>query len=212
MVKKGHFIVVEGLEGAGKTTAINTIKRYLASYVSELIVTREPGGTHVGDVARRLIKDIVPDEPLDARAELLLFYAARVQLMQRVVLPALENGTWVIADRFELSTLAYQGGGRKLDASMISQLSAFCLDKFKPDLIVFLDVKPELGLQRAFARGKTDRIEQEALAFFQDVYDSYHHHIKHMDNVVVIDAGKPISVVRRSIKAALETYMNKHAN
>lgn len=212
MVKKGHFIVVEGLEGAGKSTAINTIKRFLAPYVSDLIVTREPGGTHVGDVARRLIKDIVPEEPLDDRAELLLFYAARVQLMQRVVHPALEMGTWVIADRFELSTLAYQGGGRKLDASMISQLSAFCLGDFKPDLIIFLDVKPELGLQRAFARGKTDRIEQEALTFFQNVYNSYHHHIKSMDNVVVIDAGKPISVVRRAIKKALETYMNKHAN
>lgn len=212
MVKKGHFIVVEGLEGAGKSTAINVIKRFLAPLVPELIVTREPGGTHVGDIARRLIKDIIPGEPLDARAELLLFYAARVQLMQRVVYPSLDRGTWVLADRFELSTFAYQGGGRKLDASMISQLSAFCVGDFKPDLIIFLDVKPELGLQRAYARGKTDRIEQEALAFFQDVYNCYHYHLKSMDNVVLIDASKPISVVRRSIKAALETYVNEHAN
>ena len=211
MAKKGHFIVVEGLEGAGKSTALNTIKRFLADLAIDIMVTREPGGTRVGEVARQLIKEIVPDEPLDPRAELLLFYAARVQLLEQVIYPAIKQGTWVLADRFELSTFAYQGGGRKLDEGMIAHLSSFCLNGFKPDLILFLDISPKKGLLRASKRGKTDRIEQEALSFFNNVNNSYHQHIKTMDNVVVIDAGQPIAAVRKSIRRALETYMNQHA-
>lgn len=209
---KGHFIVIEGLEGAGKSTAINTIKHYLESLNIELITTREPGGTRVGEVARQLIKESVPTEPLDPRAELLLFYAARVQLLERVIRPALEKACWVLADRFELSTMAYQGGGRKLDQAMISHLSAFCVKGLKPDLIVFLDITPEQGLERAKKRGKIDRIEQESLAFFNQVYDSYHQYIKTMDNVVIIDASKPLHTVRELIRSTLENYVTSTVN
>ncbi len=212
MVARGSFIVVEGLEGAGKSTALDVIRQVLSTHVPELVMTREPGGTRVGEVARKLIKECLAAEPLDARAELLLFYAARVQLIELVIRPALARGAWVLADRFELSTLAYQGGGRKLPADMINQLSAFCVDDMRPDLVVFMDIKPEQGMQRVLARGKTDRIEQESQVFFEAVYDSYHQHIKSMDNVVVIDASKPLPVVQDAIRKAIEGYLSHHAN
>lgn len=209
---KGHYIVVEGLEGAGKSSAIKIIKSYLSPLVGDLILTREPGGTRVGETARTLIKEINPSEPMDPRTELLLLYAARIQLMEQVIKPALNKGAWVLADRYELSTFAYQGYGRKMDKGFMQQLSAFCMEGFKPDLVIFLDVTPYRGLKRAKMRGETDRIEQEAITFFQDVYNGYHHYIKTMDNVVVIDAGKPLKNVQNLIRNALDNYMAHHAN
>lgn len=208
MSDKGRFIVVEGLEGAGKSTALDVIKKCLAPHISELVMTREPGGTRVGEVARGLIKAIDPAEPLDPRAELLLFYAARVQLIEQVIRPAINRGAWVLADRFELSTLAYQGGGRNLSSTMINHLSEFCIDNIQPDLIIFLDITPEQGMQRVIARGKTDRIEQESMVFFNAVYTSYHQHIKTMNNVVMIDASKPLLLVQKAIRTAIEQYIN----
>lgn len=207
-MNKGHFIVVEGLEGAGKSTAINTIKAFLAGRGIEIMTTREPGGTRVGEAARQLIKETVPTEPLDPRSELLLLYASRVQLVEQVIAPALNRGCWVLADRFELSTWAYQGGGRKLNHEMIAHLSSFCLAGFKPDLTVFLDISPQMGLTRVHQRGKADRMEQESLSFFSDVYHSYQARIKVMDNVVVIDASKPLHVVQNLIFSALERHMS----
>ncbi|KTC66159.1 dTMP kinase (plasmid) [Legionella adelaidensis] len=205
---RGKFIVVEGLEGAGKSTALHFLKKLLSANVSELITTREPGGTRLGETSRQLIKEINPDEPLDARAELLLFYASRVQLIEQVIKPALNRGAWVLGDRFELSTFAYQGGGRGLDEEMIARLSSFCLDEFKPDLIFFLDVSPEKGLERAKKRGKTDRIEQESLLFFKKVYKSYHEHIKKMDNVVIINAEQRLLEVQKQIRLTLENFLH----
>ncbi len=212
MHDNGHFIVVEGLEGAGKSTALEVIKEVLTAHVPELVMTREPGGTRVGEVARELIKESFPEEPLDPRAELLLFYAARVQLIEQVIRPALDRGAWVLADRFELSTLAYQGGGRKLSSAMIGHLSKFCIEDLKPDLIIFLDITPEQGMQRVVARGQTDRIEQESMVFFNDVYNSYHEHIKTMDNVIVIDASKPLLDVQHALRIALRQHLAEHAN
>ncbi|GGI91278.1 dTMP kinase [Legionella impletisoli] len=211
-LEQGRYIVVEGLEGAGKSTALKTIKSYLSSHVKDLVLTREPGGTRVGEVARELIKEINPEQPLDPRTELLLLYAARIQLMELVIKPSLSKGAWVLADRYELSTFAYQGGGRKMDETFISQLSSFSMQGFKPDLVIFLDVSPKRGLKRAQSRGTTDRIEQEALSFFQDVYHRYHEHLKTMDNVVMIDAGKPLKTVQNLIRNALDNYMTHHAD
>ena len=211
MLERGRFIVVEGLEGAGKSTALSTIKRFLAPLVPELVTTREPGGTRVGEAARQLIKTKNPEEPLDPRAELLLFYAARVQLIEQVIRPALARGAWVLADRFELSTFAYQGGGRKIDNSIINTLSSFCVKGLKPDLTLFLDLTPEEGLARVLKRGKTDRIEDESKLFFDAVYDSYHQHLATMDNVIMIDATLPFGTVQHTIRRTLEQYMALHA-
>ena len=206
---KGLFIVVEGLEGAGKSTALNTIQHVLEHHSIEFITAREPGGTRVGEMARCLIKEIIPKEPLDPRAELLLFYAARVQLIENVIRPALARGVSVVLDRFELSTFAYQGGGRKLDETMISNLSNFCIVDIMPDLILFLDVPPQQGLQRIVARGEIDRIEQEALEFFNDVHNAYHKHIKNRNNVIVINASKLQLDVQQSIRDELNAYLMK---
>jgi dTMP kinase len=206
MTERGRFIVVEGLEGAGKTTAIQTIKQYFARLVPEILLTREPGGTRVGEAIRQLIKENIEGETLDPRSELLLLYAARTQLVEKVIRPALNRGCWVLADRFELSTFAYQGGGRNLEMKMIADLSEFCLQNFKPDLILFLDLSPEHGLFRVSQRGERDRIEQETLSFFTRVYKTYQQMIQTMDNVISIDASQPIEAVQESILAHLKTY------
>lgn len=212
IAKQGHFIVVEGLEGAGKSTALLTIKRFLKEFVPELIVTREPGGTRIGEVVRTLVKEVLPSEVLDPRAELLLFYAARVQLLQEVIRPALARGAWVLADRFELSTFAYQGGGRGLDSGMLEHLSAFCLGDFKPDLLLFLDITPERGLQRARRRGKVDRIEQESLAFFTKVAQAYQQKLKTMEHAVIIDSNQSLPVVQEEICHALKNYLAQYVS
>lgn len=207
VIEPGRFIVLEGLEGAGKSTALTTIKRFLTPLIPELITTREPGGTHVGEVVRDLIKEAPESEPLETRSELLLFYAARIQLIEQVIRPALARGAWVLADRFELSTWAYQGGGRGLDHAMIEHLSAFSVQNIEPDLVIYLDLLPELGLQRVLERGKTDRIEQEDIDFFHRVYDAYHQRLKTMDQAVLIDASKPLAMVQHLIRTSLERYL-----
>ncbi|MDI9818197.1 MULTISPECIES: dTMP kinase [unclassified Legionella] len=210
-MKPGRFIVVEGLEGAGKSTAIETIRQYLSRFVPELVLTREPGGTRIGEIIRQLIKERIEGETLDPRSELLLLYAARVQLVEQAIRPALQKGGWVLADRFELSTFAYQGGGRHLDKQMIANLSSFCLQGFQPDLIFFLDIEPEEGLNRVKKRGAFDRMEKESLQFFTDIYDSYQELIKTMDNVICIDASQPLDIVQETILIQLKNFTAQYA-
>jgi dTMP kinase len=200
---QGRFIVVEGLEGSGKSTAISTLKRLLTRYISTFITTREPGGTHVGEVIRDLVKNKIEAEAMEPRAELLLFYAARVQLIEQVIRPALQQGTWVLADRFELSSWAYQGGGRGLGEAILKQLSEFCVGDLQPDLTIFLDIPPEEGLLRVQKRGAMDRIEQEELSFFKTVSEAYRRALAKMDKVIFIDATLPLSVVRRKIRQGM---------
>jgi dTMP kinase len=211
MTERGRFIVVEGLEGAGKSTAIQTIKYYLQDYVPDILLTREPGGTRIGEAVRHLIKEKVEDETLDPRSELLLLYAARVQLIEQVIRPALDSGCWVLADRFEWSTFAYQGGGRGLERDLITKLSAFCLGSFKPDLIVYLDLSPEQGLARVKKRGASDRIEQESLAFFTRIRNTYLQLIQTTANVVAVDASQDLETVQDSIKTQLKTFILDNA-
>ncbi len=206
----GQFIVLEGLEGAGKSTALTTIKRFLTPYVPELIITREPGGTPLGETIRDQIKNTESDTPLSARAELLLFYAARVQLIETVIQPALARGAWVLADRFELSTFAYQGGGRQLDGQMIQHLSHFCVGDLKPDLLLFLDLPPEIGLKRVLERGQADRIEQESVDFFHRVYQMYHDKLHSINHATRIDASKPLAMVQHLIRTKLEHHLVSH--
>ncbi len=209
MSKSGHFVVVEGLEGAGKSTALQTIQDFLLSRVPELVITREPGGTQVGEAIRTILKQPL-NQPLDARAELLLFYAARVQLLEEVILPALARGAWVLADRFELSTYAYQVGGRQLDRDFVNHLSSVCLQGLRPDLTFFLDLSPELGLKRALLRGKKDRIEQEPLSFFQAVFRQYHLEIAQHGSVQRIDATQSLTAVQDDIMHTLSDYLQQH--
>ncbi|HVT62688.1 MAG TPA: dTMP kinase [Legionellaceae bacterium] len=205
-MKRGRLIVVEGLEGAGKSTAMQTLEVLFQRHHLSYITTREPGGTSLGEMVRTLLKH-AHEEPLHPRAELLLFYAARVQLYETVVKPALEQGIWVLADRCELSSFAYQGGGRDLDSHILKELSAFCVGDLQADLLFYLDITPEIGLERAKMRGTLDRIEQEPLSFFQKVHAAYHYYLQQYPSVVCIDAAQDLPQVQEDLKLAMIHYL-----
>lgn len=205
----GKLIVIEGLEGAGKSTAVSTIVELLNHAGIKTITTREPGGTDIGEQLRSIIKNPDYKDILDDKSELLLLYTARIQLLKEVIKPALNAGTWVIADRFELSTMAYQGGGRGINQTMIKQLSEFCLNGFKPDLTLYLDLSPELGMQRAQQRGQFDRIEQQAIDFFHKVHKMYMQCIEGQPNIIKIDARLPLLEVQEHIKTVMHQFLGR---
>ncbi len=203
MTSKGRFIVVEGLEGAGKTSAIETIRHWLNQHQIQFICTREPGGTPLAEQIRTLVKQ-VQDEQVAPETELLLMYASRVQLVKTVIQPALQQGCWVLGDRHDLSSRAYQGGGRQLDEELINSIRQAVLGDLTPDLTLYLDIDPAIGLQRAQARGELDRIELEQLAFFQRTRAKYQHIAAMEDHIVTIDASQPMPQVQQQILTALE--------
>lgn len=207
MSTTGKLIVIEGLEGAGKSTAVDTVVDFLKQRQIKTITTREPGGTPIGELLRTLIKNTEYKDVLEDRAELLLFYTARMQLLEQVIKPTLAEGSWVVADRFELSSLAYQGGGRGLDKAWIEQLSQFCLHGFKPDLTLFLDISPELGMQRAQRRGQMDRIEQQSMEFFKRVHQTYLDYVHRDPHSVIIDASRSIPEVQQQIQQAMQQFI-----
>ncbi|WP_392553130.1 dTMP kinase [Orbus wheelerorum] len=207
----GKFIVIEGLEGAGKTTAIQTITRVLnQKKINQLVYTREPGGTPIAEILRDIIKNGVAGDPLTNKAELLMFYAARIQLIDNVIKPALSANKWVIGDRHDLSTQAYQGGGRKIDPHFMAMLRENVLDGFKPDLTLYMDITPELGLKRAKARGQLDRIEQESLDFFNRIRCQYLDLARQDSSIITIDASKSLEKVTKAIEDALNTWLNSN--
>ncbi|AVQ86068.1 dTMP kinase [Plesiomonas shigelloides] len=205
----GKFIVIEGLEGAGKTTAQNTVIQTLrARGIADLVFTREPGGTPLAERLRSLIKEGHPDEPLTDKAEVLMLYAARVQLVENVILPAMARGAWVIGDRHDLSSQAYQGGGRQIDPVLLQTLRDTVLGDFRPDLTLYLDIAPALGLQRARQRGELDRIEQQDLSFFERTRIRYLELAQNDPNTRIIDAGQALPVVTAAIEATLNQWLD----
>ena len=201
------FIVIEGLEGAGKSTAIGHIMSVLNTHnIQNVVSTREPGGTPLAEAMRALVKEAHADEELTIQSELLLMYAARSQLVERVIKPALAAGQWVVGDRHDLSSQAYQGGGRGLKDIMAPIRNAV-LGDFKPDLTLYLDIDPTLGLSRAQARGELDRIEQNALSFFQRAREVYLEAARNDSSVVKIDASQSIDKVAQDIEDALVSFI-----
>lgn len=203
MTNNGKFIVIEGLEGAGKSTAIATVKQYLERRGHQVVCTREPGGTPLAEQLRTLVKQADPQEQIAPETELLLMYAARVQLLTNVIRPALISGKWVLADRHDLSSRAYQGGGRQLGDGLINTLRTAVLGNVRPDLTLYLDIDPAMGLARAASRGALDRIEQEQLSFFQRTRAKYLEIAAAEPNIMVIDAGQPLALVQQSLLEAL---------
>jgi dTMP kinase len=201
------FIVIEGLEGAGKSSAMHYVTDYLAGHgVSGVECTREPGGTALAERIRTIVKE-VHDERLIITAELLLMYAARVQLVETRIKPALANGIWVVGDRHDLSSQAYQGGGRGIDANLIRTIKQAVLGDFKPDLTLYLDIDPALGLARARHRGELDRIELEQISFFERSRQRYLELAAQDASIVVIDAAQSPAAVKTAIDFALEHYL-----
>ncbi|MGL5737312.1 MAG: dTMP kinase [Plesiomonas shigelloides] len=197
------------MEGAGKTTAQNTVIQTLrARGIADLVFTREPGGTPLAERLRSLIKEGHPDEPLTDKAEVLMLYAARVQLVENVILPAMARGAWVIGDRHDLSSQAYQGGGRQIDPVLLQTLRDTVLGDFRPDLTLYLDIAPALGLQRARQRGELDRIEQQDLSFFERTRVRYLELAQNDPNTRIIDAGQALPVVTAAIEATLNQWLD----
>ncbi|AXU95585.1 dTMP kinase [Erwinia persicina] len=204
------FIVIEGLEGAGKTTARDAVVSELQRHgINDIVFTREPGGTPLAEKLRELIKQGISDEPVTDRAELLMLYAARVQLVENVIKPALARGAWVVGDRHDLSSQAYQGGGRQMDTGLMNSLKQAVLGDFSPDLTLYLDVTPEIGLQRARARGALDRIEQESLNFFTRTRDRYLELAAADARIKTVDATQPLEQVTASLRQVLGQWLQE---
>ncbi|WP_447749074.1 dTMP kinase [Aeromonas veronii] len=202
------FIVIEGLEGAGKSSAVRYVTDYLQRHgINPIECTREPGGTPLAERMRAIVKE-VHDERLTIEAELLLMYASRVQLVETRIKPALADGIWVVGDRHDLSSQAYQGGGRGIDAQLIGAIKQAVLGNFKPDLTLYLDIDPALGLQRARHRGELDRIELEQLSFFERTRTRYLELAAKDDSIVVIDAAQTPEQVKAAIERALDHYLS----
>lgn len=202
------FIVIEGLEGAGKTTARDVVVATLrAQGINDIVFTREPGGTPLAEKLRDLIKQGIDGEVLTDKAEVLMLYAARVQLVENVIKPALSRGSWVVGDRHDLSSQAYQGGGRGIDSQLMTSLRDTVLGAFRPDLTLYLDLPPTVGLARARARGELDRIEQESLAFFERTRGRYLALAAADPSIKTIDASQPLEKVSESIRHELSQWL-----
>lgn len=204
----GKFIVIEGLEGAGKSTAIAHVCKVLNQRQLTSQTVREPGGTPLAEALRELVKQHW-QERIAEQTELLLMYASRVQLVTNVIKPALASGHWVVGDRHDLSSRAYQGGGRELGDAMLQQLKQLVLGDFKPDLTLLLDIDPVLGLQRASQRGALDRIEQEHVSFFQRTRARYLELAAADSSIVVIDAGQAEAVVQQQLTETLNHHLRE---
>ncbi len=207
---KSNFIVIEGLEGAGKSTAIQTVLDTLnKSGIHDIVNTREPGGTPLAEKMRALVKEEQEGEELQDMTELLLLYAARVQLVENVIKPALANGQWVVGDRHDMSSQAYQGGGRQIDAALMKNLRDTTLGDFRPAFTIYMDIDPQVGLERARGRGELDRIEKMDISFFERTRARYLEIANNDPSVVVINAEQTIEKVSQDIQAALNEWLSR---
>lgn len=207
-MSKGKFIVIEGMEGAGKSSAIDVITKTLTHAQIDYIQTREPGGTPLAEELRTIVKSAQHQEQVTQETELFLMYASRSQLITNVIQPALSKGNWVIGDRHDLSSRAYQGGGRQIDDNILDTIANMTLKGFKPDLTLYLDVDPKLGLSRAKARGELDRIELEQFEFFERVHQKYLSIAQQDENTVIIDASQSMENVHQDIQEAVSLFCN----
>ncbi len=203
---RGKFIVVEGLEGAGKSSVIGLIVQALKDAGKRVEQTREPGGTPMAEAIRECVKHDWA-ETVSEETELLLMYAARVQLLTNKILPSLDAGAWVVGDRHDLSSQAYQGGGRGVSEKTMTAISNIALKGFKPDLTLYLDVEPAVGLERARGRGELDRIEQAGLAFFERTRAKYLSLAKQDESIVVVSAMQSMEKVHQDVTAIINDYV-----
>ncbi|MBX2867899.1 MAG: dTMP kinase [Acidiferrobacterales bacterium] len=204
---RGRFITLEGADGAGKTTQLSFIEKWLVSKNIDLAVTREPGGTVFGEALRALLLDKAQLEISD-EAELLTVFAARQQHIQERILPSLEKGRWVLSDRFTDASYAYQGGGRGIDASRIAELENWVQAGLQPDLTILLDIDVDLGRERSSDRGnKPDRFERQSIEFKAAVRKCYlDRAAQHPGRIKTVDASESIQSVQQQIDVILKEF------
>jgi dTMP kinase len=206
------FITFEGVEGSGKSTQIRALQRHLEQRGCTVLATREPGGCPIADAIRAILLDPA-NQFLVARAELLLYAAARAQHVEEVIRPALAAGVTVLCDRFADATSAYQGGGRGLDAGLVEELNVIASNGLSPDLTLLLDFPVELGLTRARHRNQHDsllregRFEMEELAFHQRVRTAYQELAARETRFRTIDATGATNVVTSRVTAAVDAFL-----
>ncbi len=200
---KGVLIAFEGIDGCGKSTQVGLLAAHLERRGISTLVTREPGGTRVGQEIRRVLLN--PDLPTVPLAELLLYLADRAQHVEEVILPALEEGMVVLTDRFSLSTLAYQCYGRELPRTLFFEVSRWILKGLKPDLTLVLDIPAE-DVQKRIGTGK-DRMEREDGGFFSRVREGFLCEANKDDSIVVVDASQPVEEVHRMVVELVESIL-----
>jgi len=203
---RGKFITLEGIEGSGKSTSLDTISKSLETHNIEFIVTKEPGGGPLGKDLRKMLLD--KKTSISSEVELLLMMADRKNHIDNIVEPSLEKGVWVISDRYLDSSYAYQGGGRQIDVSKIDLLTEI-LKLPIPDLTLLFDLSPEIALQRAKNRSELDRFESEPMDFHQRIREAYLTLANdNIERYVVIDASKDIQNVKDQVQKQLKQFIN----
>jgi dTMP kinase len=201
------FITIEGPDGSGKTTQVAPLSEYIIQHGIQLLVTREPGGTQIGDQVRRILADLA-NTGMNPRTETLLFLSARAQLVEQVIKPHLARGYVVLCDRYADSTMAYQGYGHQNDLDQIQNLINFATGGLKPDLTLLLDLEVEEGLQRKSQGGEWNRLDAYDLDFHQRVRDGYHLMSQaEPGRWVTIDAGRPPEDVQAAMREVIRARL-----
>ena len=206
----GFFISFEGGEGCGKSTQIAALKAHLEATKHEVVQTREPGGTQLGEALRKLLQHDEAGHGMSAESELLLFAASRAQHVKELIAPAINDGKIVLCDRFMDSTTVYQGVARAIDSEQVAAMNAFAVGKTRPDMTILIDLPPEIGLSRVHARsdGQLDRMEQEAIEFFHAVRKGYLKLAHNEPNrFLVLDGSKSIAELEALIQNAVHSRL-----
>ena len=203
----GRFITIEGSEGAGKTTQLVFMRDFLERRGYPVTLTREPGGTGLGEELRALLLDH-RDDGMALTTETLLMFAARAEHLERVIRPALAAGQWVLCDRFTDATYAYQGGGRGLSVAKIAVLENWVQGDLRPDLTLLLDLPVAIGLVRASKRGMADRFERETVEFFERVRAAYLNRARQQpERYRIVDAAQPVEKVQAAVENLLTQWL-----
>ncbi len=206
----GQFITIEGGEGVGKTTQLAFMREYLEQAGYRVTLTREPGGTALGEEIRSLLLGHRHDG-MALATETLLMFAARAEHLERAIRPALAAGHWVLCDRFTDATYAYQGGGRGLSLERIAILENWVQDDLRPDLTLIFDAPVAVGLERAARRGAADRFEREETAFFERIRAVYLDRARQEpDRCRIVNADRPVAVVRAEVEAILAGWLERY--
>ena len=201
---RGRFITLEGIDGAGKSTQVDYVAQLLRGRGVELVVTREPGGTELGEQLRQLVLH----QPMTPRTETLLVFAARAEHIEAIVEPALSAGRWVLCDRFTDATFAYQGGGRGVAEADIAALEGWVHGDLQPDLTLLFDVPPEIAAARPAIARTADRFEQEQTQFFARVREVYASRAgRYAERFIVIDGTQDEKTVRQALKGGLQRWL-----